>query len=72
MQPTAPVVDYRTPHHGLDQRHLDVPEASKFDLARQQVIGQLNNKVLVGHGLWQSLALLNITHPAVTTRDVAT
>jgi hypothetical protein len=72
VQPTASVVDYRTPYHGLDERHLTAPEARKFIDVRANVADLLTGRVLVGYCLWESLALLNLTHTATKTRDVAT
>jgi hypothetical protein len=72
VHPTAPVTDYRTTHHGLDERHLAAPEARNFIDVRANVADLLTGRVLVGHCLWESLTLLNLTHIALQTRDVAT
>jgi RNA exonuclease 4 len=72
VHPTTPVVDYRTPYHGLDERHLAAPEARNFIDVQANVAELLTDRVLVGYCLWESLALLNLTHTALKTRDVAT
>ncbi|EGO04619.1 hypothetical protein SERLA73DRAFT_173880 [Serpula lacrymans var. lacrymans S7.3] len=69
--PTMPVSDYRTSTTGIESVHLLPPCASRFDIVQQHVANLIKGKVLVGHSLWNDLAVLGIPHPAVTTRDVA-
>ncbi|KAG8778621.1 hypothetical protein FRC15_010652 [Serendipita sp. 397] len=72
VTPTDTVTDYCTTTHGLDARHLLPPAAVPFSTAKANVAELLRDHILVGHALWTSLALLELTHPAVLTRDVAT
>ncbi|PVF97794.1 hypothetical protein CPB86DRAFT_706380, partial [Serendipita vermifera] len=72
VRPTRPVTDYRTATHGLDEHHLNSAEAWRWGAVKTKVTELLVNKILVGHALWASLELLEVSHPAVLTRDVAT
>ena len=65
--------DYRTPVHGLEQAHLKGhPGARSFNLVRETVRDKIAGKVIVGHCLWDSFELLDLSHLACDTRDVAT
>ncbi|KAH7104107.1 ribonuclease H-like domain-containing protein [Auriculariales sp. MPI-PUGE-AT-0066] len=69
IRPTHEVVDYRTQLTGLESRHL--VDAIPFSVAQERVAGLLHGKIVIGHQLWFDFAVLNISHLAIDTRDVA-
>ncbi|KAF8971410.1 ribonuclease H-like domain-containing protein [Flammula alnicola] len=71
VAPTTTVTDYRTTTTGITQAHLNSPDAWTFPMIQTYVSNFFRNKILVGHSLWNDLAVLGLPHPAVDTRDVA-
>ncbi|KZV77570.1 hypothetical protein PENSPDRAFT_746704 [Peniophora sp. CONT] len=73
VQPTQHVTHYGTLAH---QYHQQLHAAPTLDVVRHQVMGHIHptqnqNKILVGYAIWTSLAVLNISHPTISTRDCA-
>jgi len=65
--------DYRSSVHGLEQGHLTGhPGARSFNLVREAVRTKIAGKIIIGHCLWDSFDLLDLSHLACDTRDVAT
>ena len=65
--------DYRTAVHGLELTHLSGhPGARRFEIVQEAVRTQIAGKIIIGHCLWDSFELLQLSHPACDTRDVAT
>ena len=66
------VTDYR--HHitGITESDLSSTNSMLFGECRQRVICLIRNKVLVGHGLENDLAVLGIRHPWYDIRDTCT
>ncbi|VDB99324.1 unnamed protein product [Peniophora sp. CBMAI 1063] len=69
VQPTQVVTHYGTLAH---QYHQQLHVAPTIDAVRQQVAAHIHqNRILVGYAIWSSLAALNLSHPAISTRDCA-
>ncbi|CAB9517807.1 Interferon-stimulated 20 kDa exonuclease-like 2 [Seminavis robusta] len=64
------VADYRTFVSGITKDLLDNATLD-MTACRQQVMGLLDGKILVGHGLKNDMRVLGITHPWYMTRDTA-
>ncbi|PPQ62773.1 hypothetical protein CVT24_000467 [Panaeolus cyanescens] len=71
VKPTSPVTDFRTAATGITPELLSSADAWTFDMIQQHVANLLVGKILVGHCLWNDLAVLGLPHPTVDTRDVA-
>ncbi|KAI0034949.1 hypothetical protein K488DRAFT_44443, partial [Vararia minispora EC-137] len=69
VRPTQPVSNFGTLS---PQEQHQLPHAPSFDTVRSQIIGLLDDKIIVGYGLWNFLSLVGITHSAFYTRDCAT
>ncbi|KAI0824078.1 hypothetical protein BC628DRAFT_439964 [Trametes gibbosa] len=69
VRPTQPVCDYRTAETGLQPHHL--AEAPVFIDVQRQVASIIKDKILVGYALWEFLSVINLSHPAINTRDTA-
>lgn len=69
VKPTRPVTDYLTFISGIDE--ADLNEAPDFASVRRQVSNAIYGKILVGHGLENDLAALQMQHPWWLTRDTA-
>ncbi|KAF5313021.1 hypothetical protein D9619_003450 [Psilocybe cf. subviscida] len=65
------VTDYRTATTGITAAHLNSSDAWQFSAIQQHVSTLLRGKILVGHSLWNDLAVLGLPHRAIDTRDVA-
>ena len=65
--------DYRTSVHGLQLGHLTGHLGARpFNIVKEVVRTKITGKIIVGHCLWDSFDLLQLSHPACDTRDVAT
>ncbi|EMD41668.1 hypothetical protein CERSUDRAFT_43071, partial [Gelatoporia subvermispora B] len=64
-----PIRDYRTALTGL--RPTDLASAPTFIEVQSRVRALIRTKIIVGYALWDFLSLLNLSHPAIDTRDVA-
>ncbi|KAF8807321.1 hypothetical protein BYT27DRAFT_6564460 [Phlegmacium glaucopus] len=71
VAPTTTVTDYRTASTGITQAHLYSADAWTFNMIQNHASTLFRGKILVGHSLWNDLAVLGLPHPAVDTRDVA-
>ncbi|KAJ1310344.1 hypothetical protein OPQ81_007083 [Rhizoctonia solani] len=73
VQPTEPVVDYRTTQTKITAWDLSDsnPQALPFDIVQVKVTDLIHECIIVGHSLWQDLSVLGISHLAVDTRDTA-
>ena len=72
VQPTGPVVNYRTEISGITPELLTAESgAVPFDEARSAVRRLLQGAVLVGHALDNDLRVLRLQHPAKNTRNSA-
>jgi len=69
--PTVQIVDYRREATALAGGEIHGSRAVDFDTVQTDVWGILQDRLLVGHRLWDSLHLLNIQHPLSDTRDLA-
>jgi len=69
IRPTQPVTDYRTFVSGITEAHLR--NAPHFAAVRLQVREILRNRILVGHGLENDLAVLDLQLPWWMIRDTA-
>jgi len=66
-----PVTDYRTFVSGIRDADLKSDQAMEYRTCRNMVLSILRGKVLVGHGLENDLAALQISHPPCDIRDTA-
>ncbi|GAX14452.1 hypothetical protein FisN_11Hu087 [Fistulifera solaris] len=69
VKPTYPVTDYLTFISGIVE--ADLKEAPGFADVRNDVRNAIYGKILVGHGLENDLAALQLQHPWWLTRDTA-
>ncbi|TCD70078.1 hypothetical protein EIP91_005060 [Steccherinum ochraceum] len=69
VRPTQPVCDYRTAQTGLQPR--DLAGAPEFREVRFEVSMLLRDRIIVGHSLWHFLSVMELSHPAIDTRDTA-
>lgn len=69
VKPTLPVTDFLTFISGIVE--ADLSEAPEFANVRQLVSNAIYGKILVGHGLENDLAALQMQHPWWLTRDTA-
>jgi RNA exonuclease 4 len=68
--PSQPIVDYRTFVSGITPEHLKT-RGLPLAVIRSQVSQLLKNQILVGHGLDNDLAALQLTHPWTHIRDTS-
>jgi len=61
------VVDYRTEWSGV--RETDMIDAKPFAEIQQQVADLLQDRILVGHAVFNDLKALLLSHPGPLTRD---
>lgn len=69
VKPTETVTDYLTFVSGITATQLE--DAPDFHSVRRRVRHILHDKILVGHGLENDLAVLDLTHPWWMIRDTA-
>lgn len=69
VKPSVPVDDYRTFVSGITEAHLQ--DAPDFLSVRDHVRALISEKILVGHGLENDLAVLKLDHPWWMIRDTA-
>ncbi|XP_039990200.1 apoptosis-enhancing nuclease [Xiphias gladius] len=70
VQPCQPVTDYRTRWSGIRRHHLH--SATPFVQAREEILGILVGKVVVGHSIYNDFEALDILHPCHMVRDTST
>eukprot|EP00697_Spironema_sp_BW2_P000294 gnl/Spiro4/10382_TR5550_c0_g1_i1.p1 gnl/Spiro4/10382_TR5550_c0_g1~~gnl/Spiro4/10382_TR5550_c0_g1_i1.p1 ORF type:complete len:338 (+),score=101.52 gnl/Spiro4/10382_TR5550_c0_g1_i1:87-1016(+) len=69
VRPKHPIINYRTKWSGIRPHHLR--EAVPFDRARAELTQLIRDCILVGHGLTNDLAVLEVQHPRDLIRDTA-
>lgn len=69
VRPTHRIENYRVAETGL--QHSDLANAPHFRDIQLRVADLIQDKILVGHGLWNFLSVLGLSHPALRTRDLA-
>ncbi|KIM48376.1 hypothetical protein M413DRAFT_62131, partial [Hebeloma cylindrosporum] len=69
VYPTHRVEDYRTSETGLN--YLKLCNGQCFADVQERVAALIRNKILVGHRIWNFLSVLGLSHPALSTRDLA-
>lgn len=69
VRPCQPVTDYRTRWSGIRRHHLR--DAIPFALAREEILGILEGKVVVGHSVYNDFEVLNTDHPGHMVRDTS-
>nr|XP_020476836.1 apoptosis-enhancing nuclease-like [Monopterus albus]XP_020476843.1 apoptosis-enhancing nuclease-like [Monopterus albus]XP_020476850.1 apoptosis-enhancing nuclease-like [Monopterus albus] len=70
VRPCQPVTDYRTRWSGIQRHHLH--NAMPFIQAREEILGILEGKVVVGHSIYNDFEALDISHPCHMVRDTST
>uniref|UniRef100_A0A8C2W8P8 Interferon stimulated exonuclease gene n=1 Tax=Cyclopterus lumpus TaxID=8103 RepID=A0A8C2W8P8_CYCLU len=68
--PCRPVTDYRTRWSGIQRHHLQ--DAIPFAQAREEILGILKGKVVVGHSIYNDFEVLDVLHPGHMVRDTCT
>jgi RNA exonuclease 4 len=69
VQPTEPVVDYRTKVSGIRPGDLKKQNATPFETVQREVADLIKNRILVGHALHNDLRVLYLSHPKKLIRD---
>ncbi|GHJ84961.1 hypothetical protein NliqN6_1363 [Naganishia liquefaciens] len=67
--PSDTIIDYQTPKSGI--REGDLEDAPSYENVRNKVIALTKGKILVGHALWNDLAVLNLSWNLDNVRDTA-
>lgn len=70
VQPRQPVTNYRTRWSGIQRHHL--LNATPFSQAREEILGILEGKVVIGHSVYHDFEVLEVLHPAHMVRDTIT
>lgn len=65
------VVDWRTPITGVNAVSFRSRKRHPFHQVRRQVQDWIENRILVGHALWNDLEVLRLEHPQELIRDTA-
>ncbi|XP_053663945.1 RNA exonuclease 4-like [Anopheles marshallii] len=69
VKPQETVTDYRTEISGIRPEHI--AHGVEFQEMREVVRQIIHGKILVGHGLYNDLSVLNLRHPKYNIRDTA-
>ncbi|XP_056137981.1 apoptosis-enhancing nuclease [Lampris incognitus] len=69
IRPCQPVTDYRTRWSGIQRHHLQ--NAVPFTEAREEILGILEGKVVVGHSIYNDFRALDYFHPSHMVRDTS-
>ncbi|KAM9807863.1 interferon-stimulated gene 20 kDa protein [Neosynchiropus ocellatus] len=69
IKPCQPITDYRTRWSGIQKHHLS--SAVPFTEARKEILSILDQKVIVGHALYNDFKVLGMMHPAHMIRDTS-
>jgi DNA polymerase III epsilon subunit-like protein len=64
-----PITDYRTEVSGIEPHHLLSDYAMDFEECRETVLGLIQDKIVVGHGLKNDFNALHMSHPWHQVRD---
>ncbi|XP_037538471.1 apoptosis-enhancing nuclease [Nematolebias whitei] len=70
IKPCQPVTNFRTRWSGIQKRHLR--NATPFTQAREEILRILENRVVVGHSIYNDFEALNVVHPVHLVRDTCT
>lgn len=70
IRPCQPVTDFRTRWSGIRKHHLR--NATPFTQAREEILGILEGKVVVGHSIYNDFEVLDMIHPCHMVRDTST
>ncbi|XP_053175184.1 apoptosis-enhancing nuclease [Scomber japonicus] len=70
IRPCQVVTDFRTRWSGIRRHHLR--NATPFAQAREEVLGILEGKVVVGHSIYNDFDALDMLHPVHMVRDTST
>ncbi|CAH1251286.1 ISG20L2 [Branchiostoma lanceolatum] len=69
VKPQHPITDYRTPYSGIRPQHM--LHAIPFTQAQEEVRKILQNKVVIGHAIYNDFKALGFSHPREMTRDTS-
>jgi len=69
--PEADVVDWRTAITGINAENYKQKQRHPYAVVRARVMDVLQNRILVGHALWNDLDVLKLRHPPELVRDTA-
>ncbi|XP_035669521.1 interferon-stimulated 20 kDa exonuclease-like 2 [Branchiostoma floridae] len=69
IKPQQPITDYRTPWSGIRPAHM--VQAIPFTQAQEKVRTVLQNKIVVGHAVYNDFKALGFGHPREMTRDTS-
>lgn len=69
VRPREPVVDYRTAVSGI--RPQDIANGEEFAVVQRDVKALLENRILVGHAVYNDLRVLSLQHPVRSIRDTS-
>ncbi|XP_013880517.1 apoptosis-enhancing nuclease [Austrofundulus limnaeus] len=70
VKPCQPITDFRTRWSGIQRQHLQ--NATSFTQAREEILSILENKVVVGHSIYNDFEVLAMVHPVHLVRDTCT
>lgn len=70
IRPSQRVTDFRTRWSGIQKHHLR--NATPFAQARDEILGILEGKVVVGHSIYNDFEVLDMLHPCHMVRDTST
>nr|XP_057932396.1 apoptosis-enhancing nuclease-like [Doryrhamphus excisus] len=70
VKPCHPVTDYKTRWSGIRPHHLR--HAMPFAQATEEILRILEDKVVVGHSVYNDFNVLDMDHPAHMVRDTVT
>ena len=71
VKPDRPITDYRTFVSGITPEILEQSATLDLETCRQKVLGALEGKILVGHGLKNDMRALGMNLPWYSVRDTA-
>ncbi|XP_066270483.1 interferon-stimulated gene 20 kDa protein-like [Branchiostoma lanceolatum] len=69
IKPQQPITDYRTPYSGIRPQHM--AQAIPFTQAQEEVRKILQNKIVIGHAVYNDFKALGFSHPREMTRDTS-
>lgn len=69
FRPYERIVDYRTKYSGIRKENLE--NAISFKVARQEILKELKDRIVVGHSLMNDFQSLRLYWPESNRRDLA-
>ncbi|RVE71346.1 hypothetical protein OJAV_G00050900 [Oryzias javanicus] len=69
VRPCQPVINFRTRWSGIRRHHMR--NATPFSEAREEILKILEDKVIVGHSIYNDFKVLDIFPPAHMVRDTS-